>query len=65
MNIDKKTGIIAFVSLAVALIWSWPSIRMYGSVEANLSGVLAGVLVRTVIIFAVIRFVFWIFGKKK
>jgi O-antigen/teichoic acid export membrane protein len=65
MNVDKKTVKIVLASLVIALIWSWPAIRMYGGIEATAGGVITSVLIRVVIVFAVIRFIFWIVGKKK
>jgi len=65
MNVDKKTVQVTFISLAIALLWSMPAIRQFGGAESTSTEVIASVLIRTVIVFAVIRFVLWMLNKKK
>lgn len=65
MNVDKQTMKIALGSLVLALIWSWPAIRQFGGSEATSTEILVSVLIRTIIVFAVIRFILWIMDKNK
>lgn len=65
MNIDKKTTKIAFISLALALAWSTPAIKAISIGTATPAETIISVLIRTAIVFAFVRFIFFIVGKKK
>lgn len=69
MNVDKQTVKIALISLVIALVWSLPLIRSLSPVPGETgsvdTAVVISVLIRTVIVFAVIRFILWIKDKNK
>lgn len=64
MEVDKKTVTIALVSLGLALVWSIPSIRALRGADGISAGFLIALLIRTGIIFALIRFALFITKKK-
>ena len=65
MNVDKKTTKVALVSLAIALVWSTPSIKAVSIGTSTPTETVISVLIRTVIVFAFVRLFLSIAGKKK
>jgi hypothetical protein len=62
MNIDKLTAKIALISLVLALIWVLPAIK---TINEDPENIVIGVIIRTIFLFAVIRFVLFLKNKNK